>query len=148
MMMGLTGTLVGAVVVAGVGVVKSVTETWLPGVVANTDTKRQMHVNLQSQRYDTVKGWRAGLEGACSAYRQWAAGPRDSDPPNVVGDEWFEGLRPYLPTDGDAAQFRSAHGVHCDTPTVIALSLEIGRIEQEWIDEAHGRPRRGGNRPS
>jgi hypothetical protein len=147
-MMGLAGTVIGAALVGGVGLVKSVTETWLPGVVANSDHKHQMQVNLQAQRYEAVKKWRAGLEGARDTYRQWAVGPRDTDAPNVVGDEWFEGLRPYLSSTGDAAQYRSAHEVHCDNPTVIQLSLEIGRIEGEWIDEALGPPRRGRDRLS
>ena len=60
-------------------------------------------VNVQSQRYEAVKCWRAGLCGARDTYRQWAAGPRDSDPPNVVGDEWFEGLRPHLPRQKGAS---------------------------------------------
>lgn len=66
----------------------------------------------------------------------------------MVSAEWFEGLRPYLSSTGDAAQYRSAHEVHCDNPTVIQLSLEIGRIEGEWIDEALGPPRRGRDRLS
>jgi hypothetical protein len=41
-------------------------------------------------------------------------------------------LRPHLSTTGDAAEFRTAHEVHCDNPTLITLSLEIGRIEKEW----------------
>ncbi len=75
-------------------------------------------------------------------YRQWAAGSRDGDAPNVVGDEWFEGLRPHLPTTGEVAKYRNAHEISCDNATVALLSLEIGRIEQEWVDEANSYPRR------
>jgi hypothetical protein len=60
----------------------------------------------------------------------------------VVGDEWFESLRPHLPTTGDAAKYRAAHEVHCDNPTLTLLSLEIGRMEHEWTEEAKGRRRR------
>ena len=60
----------------------------------------------------------------------------------MVGDEWFEGLRPHLPTTGDAAMYRTAHEVHCDNQTLTRLSLEIGRIDREWTEEARGRPRR------
>ena len=67
-------------------------------------------------------------------------------PPNAVGDEWFEGLRPHLPTTGEAAEFRTAHEVNCDNPTVMLLSLEIGRIETEWVNEAKGHPRRARKR--
>jgi hypothetical protein len=59
----------------------------------------------------------------------------------VVGDVWFEALRPHLSATGDTAKFRTAHEVHCDNPTLIVLSLEIGRIEQEWTEEAKGRRR-------
>ncbi len=58
------------------------------------------------------------------------------------GDAWFEGLRPHLPTKGEAAKYRNAHEVHCDNPTLMLLSLEIGRIEKEWTEEANGRRRR------
>jgi hypothetical protein len=135
-MMGLAGTVVGAAVVGGLGIAKSMADTWLPGVAAGSDQKRQAQLELQAMRRDAVKEWRAGLAGAREIYRQWAAGPRDDDAPNVVGDQWFEALRPYLPTEGEAAQCRSAHEVHCDNPTVVLLSLEIGRIEREWGVEA------------
>jgi hypothetical protein len=142
-MMGLAGTVVGASAVGVVGIVRSIAETWFPGMVANADHKHQMKVNLQSQRYEAVKQWRCGLASARDAYRQWANGPRDTDAPNVVGDEWFEGLRPYLPTNGEAAQYRHAHEIQCDNATVMRLSLEIGRIENEWTQEANG-----GRRPT
>jgi hypothetical protein len=90
---------------------------------------------------------RVGLANARDAYRQWAAEPRDHDAPNVVGDEWFEGLRPHLPITGEAAKYRTAHEVHCDNPTVALLSLEMGRIEREWVDETKSYPRRVRNRP-
>lgn len=70
-----------------------------------------------------------------------AMGGRVSGHPcaHVVGDEWFEGLRPHLPTTGEAAKFRTAYEVRCDNPTLMVLSLEIGRIEKEWMVEASGR---------
>ncbi|MXI81324.1 hypothetical protein GR254_19700, partial [Mycobacterium tuberculosis] len=37
-------------------------------------------------------------------------------------DEWFEGLRPHLPTTGEAAKFRTAYEVRCDNPTLMVLS--------------------------
>lgn len=55
------------------------------------------------------------------------------------GDVQFEGLRPHLPTTGEAAKFRTAYEVRCDNPTLMVLSLEIGRIEKEWMVEASGR---------
>lgn len=59
-----------------------------------------MNVDLQARRYEAVRVWRSGLCSASNAYRQWEAGSRDTHAPNVVGDEWFEGLRPHLPTTG------------------------------------------------
>jgi hypothetical protein len=140
-MMGLAGTVVGAAVMGGVGIAKSMADSWLPGLAANSELRRQTQTELQSVRREAGKEWRAGLADARDAYRQWAAGPRDGDPPNVVGDQWFEALRPYLPTTGEAAQYRFAHEVHCDNPTVALLSLEIGRIECEWVAEAGLCPR-------
>jgi hypothetical protein len=105
-----------------------------------------MRIQLHSQHCDAIQRWRTGLADARDAYRQWEYGPRVDGAPNVVGDEWFEGLRPYLPTTGEAAKYRTAHEVHCDNPTLMLLSLEIGRVEQEWTEEAKGRRRRRRNR--
>jgi hypothetical protein len=146
MTMGLMGTVVGASAVGIAGVARSAADTLLPGMVGNSHNRHQMKMHLHSQRCETIQRWRSGLAEARDAYRQWACGPRNDDPPNVVGDEWFESLRPYLPTAGEAAKFRTAHEVHCDNPTLTLLSLEIGRVEREWTDEAKGRRRRLRNR--
>ena len=145
-MMGLIGTVVGASAVGVAGVARSVADTFLPGMVDSTNHRHQLKMHLHAQRHEAVQRWRSGLEGARDAYRQWAGGPRSEDAPNVVGDEWFEALRPHLPSTGEAAKFRSAHEVHCDNPTLTLLSLEIGRIEREWTEEAKGRRRRLRNR--
>jgi hypothetical protein len=143
--MGVLGVVAGASTAGALGIVRLVTETWFPWLATNSEHRHQMIANLHSQRADTVTQWRAGLAQACDAYRQWAAGPRDGNPPNVVGDEWFEGLRPHLPTTGEAAKYRTAHEISCDNPTVALLSLEIGRVEKQWMDEAKGYPRRARN---
>ena len=111
-------------------------------MVANTEQRRQAQVELQSRRHDVLREWRAGLAEARDTYRQWAAGPRDTDAPNVVGAAWFESLRPYLPGTGEGSQYRTALEVACDNPTVVMLSLEIGRIEKDWVDEVTGNKRR------
>jgi hypothetical protein len=140
--MGLMGTVVGASAMGIAGIARSAADNLLPGMVGSRNNKHQMKMHLHSQRCDAIQRWRSGLADARDAYRQWACGPRNDDPPNVVGDEWFEGLRPYLPTTGEAAKYRTAHEVHCDNPTLMLLSLEIGRVEQECTDEAKGRRRR------
>jgi hypothetical protein len=145
-MMGLMGTVVGASAVGIAGVARSAADTFLPGMVSSSNNKHQMKMHLHSQRCEAIQRWRAGLADARDVYRQWASGPRNGDAPNVVGDEWFEALRPYVSTTGDAAKFRTAHEVHCDNATLMLLSLEIGRIEKEWIEEAKGRRRGLGNR--
>ena len=145
-MMGLVGTVVGAGAMGASGVMKSMADSYFPGMMAGRDHKHQVNLTLQSQRHECLRHWRAGLAGARDQYRQWEAGPQDCAPPNVVGDEWFEGLRPYLPETGEAGQHRTAHEVHCDNPTVMLLSLEIGEVEKGWIDEARGNKRRGRNR--
>jgi hypothetical protein len=143
--MGLMGLVAGASTAGVMGVVRLMGDTWLPRLSASSEQKHQMMSNLHSHRHDSVQSWRAGLANARDAYRQWAAGSRDGDAPNVVGDEWFEGLRPHLPSTGETAKYRTALDVNCDNPTVALLSLEIGRIEREWVDEAKRYPRRARN---
>ena len=140
--MGLPGVAAGASTAGVLGIVRLMADTWFPWLATNSEHKHQMMANLHSQRAEAVQRWRVGLANARDAYRQWAAEPRDHDAPNVVGDEWFEGLRPHLPITGEAAKYRTAHEVHCDNPTVALLSLEIGRIEREWVDETKSYPRR------
>jgi hypothetical protein len=140
--MGVLGTVAGASTMGIMGIARSAAETSFPHIAANTGHKHKRIANLQSQRDETVKQWRAGLASARDNYRQWAAGPRDNDAPNVVGDEWFEGLRPHLASTGNAAKYRTAHEINCDNLTVALLSLEIGRIEKEWINETKGFRRR------
>jgi hypothetical protein len=141
MTMGLMGVVVGASTMGVAGVARSAADTFLPRMVDDTNHKHQIKMQLHEQRHEAIQGWRTGLAHARDAYRQWACGPRTDEAPNVVGDAWFEGLRPHLSTTGDAAEFRAAHEVHCDNPTLVLLSLEIGRIEREWTEEAKGRRR-------
>ena len=143
--MGVMGLVAGASTAGAIGVVRLVTDTWFPWMTAHSEQKHQLMANLYAQRADAVSRWRAGLAGARDDYRQWAAGPRDHDPPNVVGDEWFEGLRPHLPSTGETAKYRNAHEISCDNQTVVLLSLEIGRVEKQWMEEAKGNPRRPRN---
>lgn len=145
-MMGLMGMVVGASAAGAAGVARSVTDTVLPRMMGNADHKHQLNMQLHAQRCETVQRWRTGLADARDAYQQWACGARDNDPPNVVGDEWFEGLRPHLPNTGETAKYRVAHEIHCDNHTLTLLSLEIGRIEQEWTEEARGHRRRARSR--
>jgi hypothetical protein len=106
--MGLMGVVAGASTAGILGAVRLMGDTWLPRLAASSEHKHQMISSLHSQRHDSVQSWRAGLANARDTYRQWAAGPRDHDPPNAVGDEWFEGLRPHLPSTGEAAKYRTA----------------------------------------
>jgi hypothetical protein len=139
---GLLGVAAGASTAGVLGIVRLMADTWFPWLATNSEHKHQMMANLHSQRAEAVQRWRVGLANARDAYRQWAAEPRDHDAPNVVGDEWLEGLRPHLPITGEAAKYRTAHEVHCGNPTVALQSLEMGRIEREWVDETKSYPRR------
>jgi hypothetical protein len=143
--MGVMGLTAGASTAGILGVMRLMGDHWLPRMASNSDRKHQMVASLQVQRHEIIQQWRAGLATARDAYRQWEAGPHDADAPNAVGDEWFEGLRPHLGSTGEAASFRTAHEIHCDNPTVALLSLEIGRVEQQWVDEAKRYPRRTRN---
>jgi hypothetical protein len=143
--MGLMGLVAGGSTAAVLGVVRLMGDTWLPRMAASSEHKHEMIANLHEHRHETVQQWRAGLANARDTYRQWEAGPHQDPAPNAVGDEWFEGLRPHLPATGEAAKFRIAHEIHCDNPTVALLSLEIGRVERQWVDEAKSYPRRAKN---
>ena len=127
--MGIMGLAAGASTAGILGVVRLMTDTWFPWANAHSEHRHHMLANMYSQRAEEVRRWREGLAGARDAYRQWAAGPRNGDPPNIVGDAWFEGLRPNLPAVGEAAKYRTAHEISCDNATVALLSLEIGRVE-------------------
>jgi hypothetical protein len=140
--MGVMGLAAGASTAGILGVVRLMSDTWFPFLNAHTEQRHQMLASMYSQRAAEIRRWREGLAEARDAYREWAAGPRTADPPNIVGDAWFEGLRPNLPFDGDAAKYRSAHEISCDNPTVALLSLEIGRVESLWTDEARSSRRR------
>jgi hypothetical protein len=140
--MGLMGVVAGASTAGILGVMRLVGDTWLPRMAASADQKYQMIATVHSRQHDSVQSWRAGLANARDTYRRWASGSRDHDAPNAVGDAWFEGLRPHLPATGEAAAFRTAHEIHCDNPTVALLSLEIGRVERQWIEEAKSFPRK------
>jgi hypothetical protein len=140
--MGVMGLAAGASTAGILGVVRLMSDTWFPFLNAHTEQRHQMLASMYSQRAGEIRRWREGLAEARDAYREWAAGPRNGDPPNIVGDAWFEGLRPNLPNVGDAAQYRTAHEISCDNATVALLSLEIGRVEQLWTDEARSSRRR------
>jgi hypothetical protein len=140
--MGVMGLAAGASTAGILGLVRLMTDTWFPWLNAHTEQRHQMLASVYSRRAEAVKQWREGLAVARDAYRQWAAGPRNGDPPNIVGDAWFEGLRPNLPAVGEAAKYRTAHEICCDNATVAFLSLEIGRVEQQWTDEARSNRRR------
>jgi hypothetical protein len=75
-------------------------------MLENNNNRHQMKIQLHSQLCEAVQRWRTGLADARDAYRKWECGPRVDDAPNVVGDEWFEGLRPHLPITGEAAKYR------------------------------------------
>ena len=143
--MGVMGLAAGASTAGILGLVRLMTDTWFPWLNAHTEQRHQMLASVYSRRAEAVKQWREGLASARDAYRQWATGPRNNDPPNIVGDAWFEGLRPNLPVVGEAAKYRTAHEISCDNATVALLSLEIGRVEQQWTEEARSSRRRAGS---
>lgn len=58
------------------------------------------------------------------------------DIPNAAGSSWFESLRPHISETGEAADYRNAIELRLDSDVMAILSLEIGRIEREWLDES------------
>lgn len=107
----------------------------------HTDKQRRRELAAEhlASHLRTVAHWREQLRFARNVRDQWNTGghePWDEDPTNLVGEEWFEELRPLLSTDGKAGEIRTATVVEADLETVALLSLEIGRLEQKWRSEA------------
>lgn len=134
--MGVIGAVAGASSTGIITLIKSMLDNSFQRKLSEADRRLQFVASLRSQRDTSIKLWRVGLEHARDAYRRsLEQAPDGSAAPNVVGDEWFETLRPYLAKND---RYRTATNVRCDNATVAALSLEIGRIEQHWLDEAKG----------
>lgn len=138
-MMGIAGAVAGASSTGLITLLKSALDNAAQRRISEAERRHQVIASLRAQRDTTIKLWRIGLEHARDAYQRALAdseGPAGA--PNVVGDEWFETLRPHLPKSGAAAALRTATDVRCDNQTVALLYLEIGRIENQWLDEAKG----------
>ena len=99
-----------------------------------TVRRQQIATDMFQHRRATIADWREQLRVARNAYQYWEEN-RGRPEPNIVGDEWFEELRAYLSPD---SAYVARQEVNCDMRTVTALSIEIGRIEQEWTREAQG----------
>jgi hypothetical protein len=98
--------------------------------------RKQLAVDMLGQRRDTIANWREQLRFARNVREAWLCNDGIKvNEPNVVGDEWFEELRPHLSPD---SRYARAVVVNCDLETVTALSIEIGRIEREWTAETQG----------
>ena len=69
--MGLMGLVAGASTAGMLGVVRMMGDTWLPRLAASSEQNHHMIANLHSQRHDSVRRWRAGLENARNAHRRW-----------------------------------------------------------------------------
>ena len=138
-MMGIVGAVAGASSTGLVTLLKSALDNAAQRRTSEAERRHQVVASLRAQRDTTIKLWRMGLEHARDAYQRSLADSVDgSAAPNAVGVEWFETLRPHLPKSGAAAALRTATDVRCDNQTVALLSLEIGRIEKLWLDEAIG----------
>ena len=140
--MGLIGVAAGASTAGILGVMRLMGDHLFPRMASNSEHKHQMIASLQAQRHETVQQWRAGLATARDTYRQWAAGPRDHDAPNAVGDEWFEGLRPHLPIDRRSSRFRTLTKSTATTRLWHCCRWRSAGSNGEWVDEAKSYPRR------
>ena len=138
-MMGIVGAVAGASSTGLITLLKSALDNAAQRRTSEAERRHQVVASLRAQRDTTIKLWRMGLEHARDAYQRSLADSADgSAAPNAVGDEWFETLRPHLSKSGAAAALRTATELRCDNQTVALLSLEIGRIEKLWLDEAMG----------
>jgi hypothetical protein len=156
-----TAAFIGALVAAGVTGVVS-----LGTVLLNNRAQRQIakdqrtHEESESKadrgheraaaflahRQERIKLWRQGLEAAHTDYQkfwQWIADnppetrtKPDPQEPNIVGNEWFESMRPYLVNSPDLQGYLRADQAPCEPPLVLLLSRDIGRIERQWEAES------------
>ena len=97
--------------------------------------RRQVATGMLQQRRSTIANWREQLRFSRNVHDTWKERGNHWGEPNVVGEEWFEELRPHLAVE---SPYATSHEVHCDIETVTALSIQIGRIEREWTAEAQG----------
>lgn len=103
-----------------------------------SERRREQAAALLGDRRAIVADWREKLHMAHIEYEAWTELNNAIVPaPNLAGREWFEELRPHLTGKAEEA-LRNAHTVRCNHSVHIALSLEIGRIEEAWIAETLG----------
>lgn len=155
---GVIGTAIGALAAGVPAVINTIIQRGAAKAqrdheAAEAKAKREHEAaeKRRTERQEQIKEWRSGLEESHAAYQQWLikedekhAGvpPRTTvvrakdpvDEPNAVSTVWFQRLRRHISETGDAAKYRNADEVHCDTGVVVILSSEIDRIEREWLD--------------
>lgn len=99
---------------------------------------------LRKARAEQIAYWRDGLNRSALAYQRWAniydnerqrqkAIAEGVFVPNIVGDAWFQSLRPHLPD-----RFRTQSVLRCDAELVVELGDEINRVQREWPAEGRG----------
>jgi hypothetical protein len=139
---------IGAISALG-GALVGATPPTITAVVQRSNARDQraheLALKLRTRRDELLAEWHEGLAAAHNAYHQWIVhlnrpGAEKSeflnpDIPDAVGTAWFEKLRPYISETGDAADYRYASSVHCEEGVVVVLSLEIARIERQWLAE-------------
>ena len=93
------------------------------------DRRQRLAAELLPQRIAIVEQWRRSV---CEA--------RDAavDPPNLVGEPWFESLRTHLTKSVDAEQISAATQYRCDLDSAHSLTREIANIERRWVADALG----------
>jgi len=138
---------IGAISALGGALVGAAPATITALVQRNNARDQRAHevaMKLRDSRDELAKEWHQGLAESHSAYHQWIVRSNRADQdefvnpdiPDAASTAWFGKLRPYISETGAAADLRYAESVYCDQRVVVTLSLEIGRIEQEWLAEA------------
>jgi hypothetical protein len=113
---------------------------------ADKDAQREHErlTALRKSRWQQISSWREGLALSASAYQKFAAVFDDDNShrnasarllvtPNVVGDAWFQSLRPHL-----SDEFRTQSVLRCDAELVVKLGDEIDRVQRGWAAESEG----------
>lgn len=112
---------------------------------ARDQRAHELALKLRARRDQLLAEWHEGLANSHRAYREWLVHVNrpgaqqeefmNPDIPDAAGTAWFSKLQPYVSEAGDVADYCHASSIHCDQTVVTALSLEIGRIEQQWLAE-------------
>lgn len=98
--------------------------------VREDEFSRERRTDLTNRRIELVRLWREGLAVVMGeiVVTEWRGEDADDRTVSIVGQVWFESLRPHLivdPTDGSVY-------AQADSEMINALISEVADIERRW----------------